>query len=349
MVTIGPHGSPWTPETARKEALRLLGLKASGKDPAGEKAEAKLRDADTVGRIAEHYLRHAKTRLRPSSYSEAERYLLVVWKPFHPLAVGAVGRRQIALRLAELAEAGPVAATQARAALSAMFNWAIREGYDIGTNPVLGTNRPAKAKARERVLSADELRAVWRACGDDDYGRIIRLLILTGQREAEVGAMCWSEIAGNLWTIPGVRTKNHREHVVPLTQEALALIEAQPRRNARDWIFGISARGFCTWSTSKRALDERIAAQGEAVFPWVVHDLRRTVATGLVDRLGALPHIVEAILNHASGHRGGVAGIYNRARYAGEMREALERWAQEVSRIVAGRPRASTLRRVETR
>jgi integrase len=161
--------------------------------------------------------------------------------------------------------------------------------------------------------------------------------------------MCWSEIAGNLWTIPGVRTKNHREHVVPLTQEALALIEAQPRRNGRDWIFGISARGFCTWSTSKRALDERIAAQGEAVFPWVVHDLRRTVATGLVDRLGVLPHIVEAILNHASGHRAGVAGIYNRARYAAEMCEALERWAQEVSRIVTGRPRGVALRRVETR
>ena len=143
-----------------------------------------------------------------------------------------------------------------------------------------------------------------------------------------------------MWIIPASRCKNHREHSLPLSPMALRIIAAQPRQGDR--IFAPLG-----WSAYKAALDTRLAA--DCIPHFVLHDLRRTVATMLVDRLGELPHIVEAVLNHASGHRSGVAGIYNRARYSAEMREALDRWAQEVSRIVAGRPRASTLRRVETR
>jgi integrase len=224
-----------------------------------------------------------------------------------------------------------------------MFNWAIREGYDI-TNPVIGTNRPATSKGRERVLTDDELRVIWRGCDDRDYGRIVRLLVLTGQRREEVGGMCWSEIVGDRWVIPGPRTKNHREHTLPLSASALALLP--DRRQGRDFIFGDGPRrGYSGWSKSKARLDEQIGDLPH----WTVHDIRRTVATGMADKLGVLPHVIEAVLNHVSGHRAGVAGIYNRARYAAEMREALERWAREVSRIVAGRPRAVTLRRVETR
>jgi integrase len=124
---------------------------------------------------------------------------------------------------------------------------------------------------------------------------------------------------------------------------AQRIIEAQPRRLARDAIFGEGAEGFNNWGHAKAALDRRIAA--EALPHWTLHDIRRTVATMMVDRLGVLPHIVEAVLNHASGHRSGVSGIYNRARYSAEMRDALDRWAREVLRIVEGRPRAITLRR----
>jgi integrase len=344
FVTIGPHGAPWTPELARREAKRLLGLVAGGKDPADEKAQASLQAADTLGKIADQYLRHAKHAQRPRTYSETERYLLVSFKPLHSVSVFALRRRHVASRLSAIAsEQGPVSADRARAALSAMFNWAIREGLELAANPVFGTNRPAEPRSRERVLTDAELKAIWSACSDDDYGRIVRLLILTAQRRGEVGGMRWSELntVERLWTIPGIRTKNHREHTVPLSKAALALIEAQPRRNDRDFLFGNSQRGYSAWTQSKAALDARIE-----VAPWTIHDLRRTAATVMADRLGVLPHIVEAILNHASGHRSGVAGVYNRARYAEEMRTALGRWADHVARIVAGRPTSITLQRV---
>ena len=147
------------------------------------------------------------------------------------------------------------------------------------------------------------------------------------------------------WILPSVRTKNHREHVLPLVPSALSLLPA--RRADRDYVFGGGPRregdrhrGFSGWSKSKGALDARIVAarkkkdaEVKPLAPWTVHDLRRTAATVMADQLGVLPHIVEAILNHVSGHRAGVAGVYNRARYQAEMRDALKRWADHLLRI----------------
>jgi integrase len=353
FVTIGPHGAPWTPELARREAKRLLGLVANGKDPADEKAKARLQAADTLRVIADQYLRNAKQRLKPRTYSEIERYLLVSWKSLHPVSVFQITRRHISARIADIAsDHGKVSAARARTALSSMFNWAIREGLDIATNPVLGTNRPAQPGSRERVLTETELSAIWWASGEDDYGRIVRLLLLTAQRRNEVGSMQWAELdtISGLWTLPGARTKNHREHLLPLVPAALALLP--PRREGRDFLFGDGPRrsgdphrGFSGWSKSKAALDERIAeALSEPLPHWTVHDLRRSASTVMADRLGVLPHIVEAILNHVSGHRAGVAGVYNRARYAAEMREALQLWAQHVAALPVQWPgRADTV------
>ena len=349
FFTIGPHGSPWTPEKARREAKRLLGLVADGKDPADTKVQASLQAADTLRKVADQYLEVAKKKQRPRTHSEIARYLLTAWKPLHSLSVFKISRRHIAARVADIAtEQGAVSAARARTALSTMFNWAIREGLDIPANPVHGTNRPEQPKSRERVLSYGELAEIWQACGDDDYGRIVRLLILTAQRRAEVGGMRWQELdteAGQ-WFLPSARTKNHREHVLPLVRDALALLPHC--RTGRDHIFGDGPRregdqhrGFSGWSKSKAALDARILAARKMVDAgakplshWTVHDLRRTAATVMADQLGVLPHIVEAILNHVSGHRAGVAGVYNRARYQAEMRQALERWGAYVSDIV---------------
>jgi len=348
FVTIGPHGSPWTPDTARKEAKKLLGQVADGKDPADAKAEARAEAGETLRKVAGEYLVQAKKRLRPKTYSEVERYLLTAWKPLHRKSVFVIRRRHITARLAEIeTESGPTSASRARTALSGMFAWAIREGYELVANPVAGTNRPAQPDSRDRVLSDAELAEVWAASGDDDYGRIVRLLILTAQRRDEVGGMFWPELdtVQDRWTIPSTRTKNHREHILPLVPTAVAQLPA--RRNDRDFVFGDGPRrkddnrqcGFSGWSKSKAALDSRITAtrkkisgeDAELMPRWTLHDLRRTAATMMADRLGVLPHIVEAILNHVSGHRAGVAGVYNRARYEGEMREALERWAGHVA------------------
>ena len=349
FFTIGPHGSPWTPEKARREAKRLLGLVADGKDPADTKVQASLQAADTLRKVADQYLEVAKKKQRPRTHSEIARYLLTAWKPLHSLSVFKISRRHIAARVADIAtEQGAVSAARARTALSTMYNWAIREGLDIPANPVHGTNRPEQPKSRERVLSYGELAEIWQACGDDDYGRIVRLLILSAQRRDEVGGMRWQELdteAGQ-WFLPSARTKNHREHVLPLVRDALALLPHC--RIGRDHIFGDGPRregdqhrGFSGWSKSKAALDARILAARKMVDAgakplshWTVHDLRRTAATVMADQLGVLPHIVEAILNHVSGHRAGVAGVYNRARYQAEMRQALERWGAYVSDIV---------------
>jgi integrase len=345
FVTIGPHGAPWTPDKARREAKRLLGLVADGKDPQAEKIEARAKAADTIGKVADDYLRQAKKKLKPRSYVETERHLCVNWKPLHPISVFHLRRRQVAQRLSEItAERSGVVASRARAALSAMFNWAIREGYDIPGNPVFGSNRPAEPKSRERVLTDGELADIWRACGDDDYGRIIKLLALTGQRRDEVGSMCWAEIDSDakLWTIPGARTKNHREHTVPLSDAALALVEALPARNDRDHVFGNGKGGYSGWSKAKVALDQRIAKARKKPLPaWRLHDLRRTASTVMADRLGVQPWINEAVLNHISGYRAGVAGTYNRATYASEMRDAVTKWAQHVEAITTSSTRSS--------
>jgi integrase len=351
FLTIGPHGSPWTPEKARREAKRLLGLVASGKDPADERAQAALQAAETLRKIADQYLKQAKQKLRPKTFSEIERYLLVVWKPLHSTPVFQISRRHVASQIAEITtNQGAVAAARARAALSAMFNWAIREGLDIPGNPVFGTNRPAGPRARDRVLTEQEIVEIWSALGNDDYGRIVKLLLLTGQRRDEVGGLRWVELDSDeaIWTIPGSRSKNHREHVVPLTEAVTALLPN--RDDSREYLFGHGPRrkgdrhrAFSGWSKSKAALDSRIlaarqrASRDEEAQPlpdWHLHDLRRTAATVMADRLGVFPHIVEAVLNHISGHRAGVAGIYNHARYAAEKRAALSAWADYVSAIV---------------
>src|SRR3954469_515774 len=169
--------------------------------------------ARTLGAAATQYLdRFAALRLRPKTLTETRRYLNVGWKPLHGLGLDDIGRRAVAVRLSEIArENGPIAANRARVALSAFFNWAMREGLS-DSNPVIGTNRAADERSRDRVLSDEELAAIWGACRNDDFGRIVRLLILTGQRREEVGGMNWSELdlARGLWTIPGDRTKNGR-------------------------------------------------------------------------------------------------------------------------------------------
>lgn len=205
---------------------------------------------------------------------------------------------------------------------------------------MVGTNKYEEA-ARERVLADDELRAIWRALEDDHYGAIIKLLMLTGQRADEIANLAWSETGEDAFTLPAARTKNRRQHQVPLSNAALAILAAQPRRlNAagtpRDFVFGTAERGFSGWSKCKERLDQRIAATRGAPLPhWTPHDLRRTCATRMAD-LGVLPHVIEAVLNHVSGHKSGVAGIYNRALYEPEKRQALVLWADHLQSIVHG-------------
>ena len=337
-VTIGSVET-LNPDRAREEARSILAKVHLGGDPQTEKTQNRARASVTLGSVANRYLEEsAKPKLKPRSYEEVERHLTRHWSPLKEMPIHKVHRANVAEQLSEIAkEKGPFASNRARASLSALFSWAMGEGL-TENNPVVGTNKAAEEVSRDHVLRDAELAAIWKACRDDDYGRIVRLLILTGQRRDEVGAMSWSEIHEEkaLWAIPKERTKNGLPHDVPLSDAALEILHSAPHRDGRALIFGDGAGGFQGWSKAKAALDKRIAEAGTKVRSWRLHDLRRTTATRLGE-LGTLPHVVEAILNHISGHKAGVAGVYNRATYAKEKRDALDRWTENVLELVRER------------
>ena len=321
--SIGRHG-PWTPDTARAKALQLLGEVAGGTDPfaqalAGEGFAAAL----------DRYLARKQGSLKPASFTETERYLRLRCALLHRLKLAEIDRRKVAALLGDIETAyGPASRNRARSALSAFYTWAIQEGL-AEINPVAGTGKAIENGSRERVLSPEEIKALWRALGDDFFSDIVRLLLLTGQRRTEISKLQWSEVDLNrrVIVLAPDRTKNSRSHEVPLSSQALAILERVPRRNSSDYLF--SERGFCNWDRGKAKLDQRVG-----IAPWTLHDLRRTCATQLGE-LGVQPHHIEAILNHYSGHRSGVSGVYQRAKYADDMRTALQRWADALDQITA--------------
>ena len=316
---------------ARTAARERLAMATLGDDPHAARKHARKQAAVTIGSLIGQYVAGAESRLRPSSIYNMKNHLNVHWKPLHSHPLNGLKRADVAARLDEIAEQyGPYAANRARAVLSSFYAWCVGHGL-AEANPVSGSNRPKPEIARARVLSDIELTALWTWCGDDDFGRILKLLILTGQRRDEVGEMVWPELdlAGGLWSLPGERTKNRRPHDVPLSATALAILADVPRWDGREFVFGRGSGPYSGYGHAKIRLDKRT---GIAV-PWRIHDLRRTAATGMAN-LGVLPHVVEAVLNHVSGSRAGVAGIYNRASYAAEKRDALDRWAVHVEALV---------------
>src|SRR5262249_21007137 len=277
------------------------------------------------------YLDMRQADWRPNSLREFRRHLLVYAKPLHAIPVTAVSQRNVANLLNDIAKSsGAVTSNRLRGSLATFFGWVIRQGIRLPDGNVASYTAPLEEQSRERVLSKAEMRAVWRNLRDDDHGAILKLLLLTGQRATEIGSLRWDEVHDDHIALPKARTKNKRPHVIPLSAPAKNILDKH-RILGRIFVFGRDdSAGFRGWGVCKQRLDERIAKINE---PWVVHDLRRTCATGLIE-LGIQPHIVEAVLNHVSGHRSGVAGIYNRATYDTEKREALERWAQHVLEIV---------------
>jgi integrase len=223
-------------------------------------------------------------------------------------------------------------ARKTHSVLSRLFGWLLRHRR-IAVNPMTALHRPAAGPSRDRVLTAAEIRAFWVATETltEPFGDALRMLLVTGCRLNEIARLRWEEVSDDcsIITIPGERTKNRRSFVIPVPPMARRLLADQDRNG--EFVFsttgGISP--ISSWSDVKRRLD---AAMG-SVSSWVIHDLRRTAATGMAE-IGIQPHIIEAILNHLSGHKASVAGIYNRAQYASEKREALERWASHLENIV---------------
>jgi integrase len=312
-------------EDARKIARHRFAQVELGVDPGAARAAAPVL---TLGTVADRYLEAKRDRLAPASFKQAERHLTALWRPLRERPLAAVTRAEIAARLQELTrDNGRTAAGRARRHLSTLYAWAMGEGL-CDANPTIGTNDPAAGlPSRDRVLDDRELRIVWNACdAAGDFGRVIRLLILTGARRNEVGLLQWSEVDldTGLLTIPGSRTKSRRALELPLPEPALAILREIPRREGRDHVFGRA--GFSGWSAAKLRLDARLAIAGQVLAPWTLHDLRRTMRSGL-GQLGVRPDIAELAIGHT---RSGIQAVYDRYRYRREIGAALALWATHV-------------------
>src|SRR6516225_1579211 len=221
--------SPDTIGDARKAAAKLHARVRLGEDPASDKAEARAKAAHTFLAATQEYLGGKRTQLRPRTYPDLERHLLKHSKTLHELQLTKITRADIATVIAAVSKnSGGVTANRVRTSLSGFFTWAMQQGV-ADTNPVVGTMRNEE-QSRDRVLTPAELRLIWDELGDDDFGSIIKLLALTGQRAAEIAGLTWSEIADDDTIIlAGERTKNRRPHTVPLSAPAAAIISAQPK------------------------------------------------------------------------------------------------------------------------
>lgn len=319
-------------DDARKAARELFVGIDKGVDPVAAKARAKVDGSRLFLPLAEDYLARRAKDMKPGSLDQITRHLRLYWKPLHNLAVSKIDRALIASELRTMIdERGPIAADRARSTLMAFYGWLIGEGH-IEANPVMGTNKSGQGKDRDRVLTDAELVAIWNATDPaTDHGRIVRLLTLTAQRRDEIADLRHSELVlldakgEALIDLPKERTKNSRPHMVPLSETAADILRAAPKIDGREFVFGEGQGGYSGFSRAKERLDEKCGVKD-----WTLHDLRRTAATVMGDRLGVLPHVTEAVLNHvssAASGKAGVAGVYNRAVYLKEKREALDKWA----------------------
>ena len=344
---------------ARAKAREILSKVTLGADPQAERAAQRQASALTLRKVVDTFLGIYQRTHRRSSFTQATRYLTgPYYRPLHSMAVSEIAFADVAAQLRKVeADYSPSAARAARKNFSQFFSWMTEEGL-LGRNPinpVVGTRQPAAPPARERVLSNDELVAVWKTTEDDpqsdldlrafrdprwlqnwrDYCRCIRLLVLLGARRGEIGGMTWSELNldTGMWTLPAARSKNHRSLVLALPPLAREIIASVPRRAESDRLFGTRQSGLVKWEIRKHDLDDRL---GDQVKPWRVHDLRRSMATGMAD-IGVAPHVIEATLNHHSGFRRGVASVYNKSSYDREVAAALVRWSEHVMALVEGR------------
>src|SRR5215831_1906539 len=315
-------------DTARAVARQHAANVTQGANPSVQR-KAK-RSAITVLDVIEAYLRDAKTRRRPRSYRETERHLRRHAAPLHHERAETLRRQDIAKLLDRVAAAsGPVAANRLRAALSALWTWGLRTGLvEADSNPVSFTPKQVE-KPRERTLTDEELKAIWKATdGAGDYDRIVRLCLLTGCRREEIGGLRWDEVHDDQLKIGTERMKGGIAHEVPLLPTIAGTLPAR-HESVRGCVFGRRGAGFPGWSRAKRALDAKLAKAGHCMRPWTLHDLRRTFSTRLHDA-GIEPLVVEALLAHK---QQGVAAVYNRASFREAKRSALTRWHEILKQL----------------
>jgi len=320
---------------AREKASDWKEQVRAGIDPRPEKQPKNKPRIETFADAAQLFIDKKLPTLAPRNArdirSVIERRLLPEWGT---LRLDQFDGTEPADLCDPLVEAGrPGAARAAMEAAKAVMAFAAKRKH-IPASPFMGLEPPAKKESRDRVLDDDEISAVWTAAETAGYpaGPLVQLLLLTAARRNEIADAQWSEIdlEKRELVIPAVRTKNKKEHIIPLSPMAVAILEALPRFPHGDYIFTTTGgRRPVSGFTKMR---QRIADMAQ-IEPWTYHDLRRTTATKLAE-MNVEVHITEKILNHVAGKLGGVAGIYNRYEYMKERRVALDSWARRLDKIV---------------
>lgn len=361
---------------ARTRARMALRAVAVGHDPQTEKMEARriaasgIADADLLKAVWQDYKdRHLSTKRERTAEAANVVFDRYVLPKLGKRRIGEITKRDILGILDDYLNAGyPSGANRARAVMTAFFNWALARDI-IPMSPCAGVKPPSEVRFRDRVLSDDEIRWLWRACSEPDslhpFGRMVQLAILTGARRDEVRGLSDKELklAESLWRLPAERAKNHRQHDMHLSETALAIIAAVPRIKSKAGLLFTTTgetpvSGF---SNSKDRLSrlmlqyarEEAMVRGDdpakvEIAPWVLHDLRRTIASGMA-RLGVQLPVIERCLNHVSGSFGGIVGVYQRHSFAEEKKAALETWSAHVEGLVGLKPAASNVTKLRPR
>ena len=333
---------------ARLAASEALAEVEVGNDPGAAKIAAKSErmvqiDRNSFPALLDQFTSRHLSKLRTGWQNRAalDAWALPRWKDRD---VRTISRRDIIDLLDDIMDEGKeTTANRVRAYLSKFFGYLVERDV-IEVSPVLGVKPPAKERSRQRVLSEDEIRWFWKACDEvgQPWGPFGKHLLLSGQRVGEVVGMTDSEIDGDTWHLTSERTKNGREHDVPLSAPFLDVLAGIERvQGTAGYLHTTSGEtplsGYYKGRNNIAEHMEKIATEerGEPVeiSHWTWHDLRRTAATGMA-RLGISVVAIEAVLNHVSGARAGVAGVYNRHGYADEKRAALEAWARFIHSTV---------------
>lgn len=323
-------------ENARSRALQVMSKVAEGLDPASKTQID--RKAMTVEQLGKLFIEKYAKKTKRTWAANEQMFEAEVYPRIGAMKVHMVTRRDILDLIEVKTDAGVFA--QARAVLAIvrkLFNWAVHEQY-VDSSPVIAIKSPGNIVRRDRVLSDVEIGVIWNGLPEASIAAqtadIIRLLFLTGQRSGEVCGMVFNEIHATNWILPADRTKNGLAHVVPLSEAALEIIRSALEHTDE----GVNAPLFAhtRHPISSQAISQAVRKRLQLFDErWTPHDIRRTVATGMAG-LGIQPHIVEACLNHISGFRAGVAGIYNRNQYEDEKRRALNVWEAHLMALVEG-------------
>jgi integrase len=311
-------------------------LVSEGENPARQRPAA----SDSFAAVAAEWMRRDQASNRTASDVKRaiERDVMPAWRD---RLVATLTRRDVIELIDAVADRGaPIMARRLHAYLHRLFRWCVGRGI-TESNPMADLPKPGAEVRRDRVLTDAELSAVWNATDrlGWPFGPAIKLMILTGARRDEIGALRWSEVGGDEIKLDGARTKNGEPHTIPLASAVVAIIETLPRVGGGDFVFSTTGNTPVSgWSKAKAALDGAAAEiYGRGPLPyWRLHDLRRTCATGL-QRLGIGLQAIEAVLGHIGGSRAGIVAVYQRHSFAVEKRAALAAWAREVERI-AGKP-----------